>query len=285
MAKERSPTVDVLLAKPEFTSHQFRNIPVRPRRGIPHLENYCLFDPSKDFVSEKNLLRPQDDVVVDQDEELIEEIIYDDRLDFGDDENQAMGSADVLKSFGVIEDILEVSSSVTSSTSGSNDTSIGSSSSTDTSGDLMQSSVIDISSSHTNTYCSTPTKSILKKQPTLDASTLPPLIYENDLALRASSSLPQLQRNSVSSVKSRDSEPSYVVLQSHCDRSDRFERTGARPKSHTSDSGILSPVSPSRGGTGAVDLSESKQMEGQVAGPEEIKEYVQVSYDLGHTSN
>lgn len=44
-----------MLTKPEFSSSHLQNIPVRPRKGIPHLENYCLFDPSKDFVNEKEL--------------------------------------------------------------------------------------------------------------------------------------------------------------------------------------------------------------------------------------
>lgn len=45
-----------ILSKPEFTSSQFKNIPVRPRKGqVPHMENYCLFDPSVDFCNEKEL--------------------------------------------------------------------------------------------------------------------------------------------------------------------------------------------------------------------------------------
>lgn len=48
-----------ILAKPAFTSRLLQNIPVRPRKGIPHLDNYCLFDPSKDFVNEKELKRKQ----------------------------------------------------------------------------------------------------------------------------------------------------------------------------------------------------------------------------------
>lgn len=281
MAKAISPTVDVMLSKPEFTSHQFRNIPVRPRRGVPHLENYCLFDPSKDFVSEKKAKNLEDDVAVDENEDLIEEIIYDDRLDIEDEKEQAMSSADVLKLFGSIEEANEVSSSVTSSTSGSNGTSLGTSSSTDSSGDLMQSSVIDISSSaHTNTYCSTPTRSILKKPTTFDISDSPSsLIYENDISLRANSSVPQLQRDSPSSVNSRDSEPNYVILQSERECSDRFARTGARPKSKYSDmdSGFLSPVSPILHESVQQAVTESKESAEPVAGPEEIKEYVQVS--------
>lgn len=45
-----------MLSKPEFNSNVFKNIPVRPRKGqVPHMENYCLFDPSVDFCSEKEL--------------------------------------------------------------------------------------------------------------------------------------------------------------------------------------------------------------------------------------
>lgn len=53
---KKSPPCDIL-TKPEFSSSQFKNIPVRPRKGVPHLENYCLFDPSKDFVNEKEVKR------------------------------------------------------------------------------------------------------------------------------------------------------------------------------------------------------------------------------------
>lgn len=45
-----------MLSKPEFSSNQFKNIPVRPRKGqVPHMENYCLFDPSVDFCNEKEM--------------------------------------------------------------------------------------------------------------------------------------------------------------------------------------------------------------------------------------
>jgi hypothetical protein len=45
-----------MLSKPEFTSNLFKNIPVRPRKGqVPHMENYCLFDPSVDFCNEKEM--------------------------------------------------------------------------------------------------------------------------------------------------------------------------------------------------------------------------------------
>lgn len=44
------------LSRPEFSSNVFKNIPVRQRKGqVPHMENYCLFDPSVDFCNEKEL--------------------------------------------------------------------------------------------------------------------------------------------------------------------------------------------------------------------------------------
>lgn len=80
-----------MLTKPEFSSSHLQNIPVRPRKGIPHLENYCLFDPSKDFVNEKELKKkyglvsgdcmPFPIKILDKrnnDEELIKETIYED---------------------------------------------------------------------------------------------------------------------------------------------------------------------------------------------------------------
>jgi hypothetical protein len=45
---------DDILSKPEFTSALFKNLPVRPKKGaVPHMDNYCLFDPSIDFFNEK----------------------------------------------------------------------------------------------------------------------------------------------------------------------------------------------------------------------------------------
>lgn len=81
MNYEKTPSNDIL-AKPEFSSSVFKNIPVRPRKGIPHLENYCLFDPSTDFVNEKEnkKIEINDDDLLEVDEsELIEEIIYEDQ--------------------------------------------------------------------------------------------------------------------------------------------------------------------------------------------------------------
>ncbi|XP_065094489.1 protein sickie-like isoform X4 [Ochlerotatus camptorhynchus] len=50
--RQQSP--DDILTKPEFSSLLLKNLPVRQRKGaVPHLENYCLFDPSVDFFNEK----------------------------------------------------------------------------------------------------------------------------------------------------------------------------------------------------------------------------------------
>lgn len=81
-----------MLTKPEFSSSHLQNIPVRPRKGIPHLENYCLFDPSKDFLNEKELKKkfglvsgdcmPFPIKILDKrtnEEELIKEIAYEDQ--------------------------------------------------------------------------------------------------------------------------------------------------------------------------------------------------------------
>lgn len=81
MNYEISPSNDIL-AKPEFSSSVFKNIPVRPRKGIPHLENYCLFDPSTDFVNEKESKKNEmvdHDLLEVDDSDLIEEIIYEDQ--------------------------------------------------------------------------------------------------------------------------------------------------------------------------------------------------------------
>lgn len=80
-----------MLTKPEFSSSHLQNIPVRPRKGVPHLENYCLFDPSKDFVNEKELKKkyglvsgdcmPYPIKILDKrtnEDELIKETIYED---------------------------------------------------------------------------------------------------------------------------------------------------------------------------------------------------------------
>ena len=47
-----------LLSKAEYTSNVFKNIPVRQKKGtVPHMDNYCLFDPSVDFTNEKDLIK------------------------------------------------------------------------------------------------------------------------------------------------------------------------------------------------------------------------------------
>lgn len=86
MGAKKSPPCDIL-AKPEFSSNLFKNIPVRPRKGVPHLENYCLFDPSKDFVNEKEVKRLEalaaktaQNTFIIAGTEYIDEVIYEDQL-------------------------------------------------------------------------------------------------------------------------------------------------------------------------------------------------------------
>lgn len=54
-----SDNINNMLAKAEYSSNLFKNIPVRPRKypTISHMENYCLFDPSVDFCNEKELMK------------------------------------------------------------------------------------------------------------------------------------------------------------------------------------------------------------------------------------
>uniref|UniRef100_A0A182IRH3 Uncharacterized protein n=1 Tax=Anopheles atroparvus TaxID=41427 RepID=A0A182IRH3_ANOAO len=75
--KPRQPSPDDILAKPEFSSSQFKNIPVRQKKGtVPHLENYCLFDPSVDFFNEKeHKMRAIPETV-----ELADQVLYQDHL-------------------------------------------------------------------------------------------------------------------------------------------------------------------------------------------------------------
>lgn len=114
---KKSPPCDIL-AKPEFSSSLFQNIPVRPRKGVPHLENYCLFDPSKDFVNEKELKKKEKDAILNNssipfkfsvdidDEELIEEIIYEDQLVYDTLEEEAEES-DSANYFTIDPDYVE----------------------------------------------------------------------------------------------------------------------------------------------------------------------------------
>ncbi|XP_058816074.1 uncharacterized protein LOC131679378 [Topomyia yanbarensis] len=64
---------DDILTKPEFSSLLLKNLPVRQRKGaVPHLENYCLFDPSVDFFNEKeHKMRPIPESV-----ELADSVLY-----------------------------------------------------------------------------------------------------------------------------------------------------------------------------------------------------------------
>uniref|UniRef100_A0A6E8VXS5 Uncharacterized protein n=1 Tax=Anopheles coluzzii TaxID=1518534 RepID=A0A6E8VXS5_ANOCL len=74
-ACQRSP--DDILSKPEFSSSLFKNLPVRQKKGtVPHLENYCLFDPSVDFFNEKeHKMRAIPEAV-----ELADQVLYQDHL-------------------------------------------------------------------------------------------------------------------------------------------------------------------------------------------------------------
>lgn len=173
-AAEKSPTYDHL-AKPEFTSSLFKNIPVRPRKGIPHLENYCLFDPNTDFVNEKELQLQQKHIRDDEfaglqlpnseidDDELIEEIIYEDQILY-----DTLDVEDEPAPFGFITKIDEV----TESSSSSQLTSSGS--------DAMQSSVIETSSPNVDS-------SPLKCPPTLPSLAIVEIIQKCDRLFRHSS--------------------------------------------------------------------------------------------------
>lgn len=173
-AAEKSPTYDHL-AKPEFTSSLFKNIPVRPRKGIPHLENYCLFDPNTDFVNEKELqlqqkhLRDNEfgglslpDTEID-DDELIEEIIYEDQIlyDTLDVEDEPTPCGFITK----IDEVTESSSSSQLTSSGS---------------DAMQSSVIETSSPNVDS-------SPLQCPPTLPSLAIVEIIQKSDRLFRHSS--------------------------------------------------------------------------------------------------
>ncbi|XP_070506667.1 protein sickie-like isoform X5 [Chironomus tepperi] len=88
--------INSMLAKAEYPSNMFKNIPVRPRKGqISHMENYCLFDPSVDFCNEKDLMkmtkipieikpktespRHKPTLNIDVNEEKIEDVIFEDQ--------------------------------------------------------------------------------------------------------------------------------------------------------------------------------------------------------------
>jgi hypothetical protein len=50
--------VERMMSKTELVSAMLKNIPVRQRKSVvPHMENYCLFDPAVDFCNEKELRR------------------------------------------------------------------------------------------------------------------------------------------------------------------------------------------------------------------------------------
>lgn len=173
-AAEKSPTYDHL-AKPEFTSSLFKNIPVRPRKGIPHLENYCLFDPNTDFVNEKELQLQQKHIRDDEyaglplpdseidDDELIEEIIYEDQLLY-----DTLDVEDEPAPCGFITKIDEVTESSSSSQLTSSES------------DAMQSSVIETSSPNVDS-------SPLQCPPTLPSLAIVEIIQKSDRLFRHSS--------------------------------------------------------------------------------------------------
>jgi hypothetical protein len=78
--------VDIMAVQPEYNANVFKNIPVRQRKGnVPHMENYCLFDPTTDFCNEKDLTKkiPQMEIKAIQfnveNEEKIEDVTFDDQ--------------------------------------------------------------------------------------------------------------------------------------------------------------------------------------------------------------
>jgi hypothetical protein len=81
--KENEEEVDIM-AKAEYSSNVFKNIPVRQKKGnVPHMENYCLFDPSVDFCNEKELMKKKMNSVrqfqLNENEESIEDVTFEDQ--------------------------------------------------------------------------------------------------------------------------------------------------------------------------------------------------------------
>lgn len=101
--------IDSMLAKAEYSSNMFKNIPVRPRKGnVPHMENYCLFDPSVDFCNEKDLrkkaiagqklpieIKNVNGFSVDGSDEKIEDITFEDKTlyDISEHDERALALA------------------------------------------------------------------------------------------------------------------------------------------------------------------------------------------------
>lgn len=273
MATAKSPNH---LAKPEFSSSVFANIPVRPRKGIPHLENYCLFDPSTDFVNEKELKRSDE---MRPDEELIEEIIYEDQLvydilDAPGDENDT--DAVPYHYFAKIDEVNESSSSSSQLTS---------------SPDPMLSSVIETSSPNVDSTeeqaLRTEYQTTLRKPLKIDklhrhsslpipkgaaaddsslnfapssSTSLPPPQKQVDEQppLKQSVSSPQLQHPRVGrhSHKLPLAESNYVLFQPapvHSRIQYKIRRQPRPLSTHSdADSGFLSPVTPTDGNGGAA---------------------------------
>lgn len=73
-------------SKAEYSSNVFKNIPVRARKGVvPHMDNYCLFDPSVDFANEKELMKKKlmlqasKQIQMNVDDESIEDVTFEDQ--------------------------------------------------------------------------------------------------------------------------------------------------------------------------------------------------------------
>lgn len=67
-------------SKAEYSSNVFKNIPVRARKGVvPHMDNYCLFDPSVDFANEKELMKKKLLMQAAIVQESIEDVTFEDQ--------------------------------------------------------------------------------------------------------------------------------------------------------------------------------------------------------------
>lgn len=269
--KEMGVDENDILSKPEYSSNLFKNIPVRPRRGVPHMENYCLFDPSVDFINEKELKlkKSRDDlntlnIAVDEDE-LIEEIIYADQMirdPLVDDGNYFEIDPDYIEEEDEDESTIKPN---LSTSSGSQPDSSNS--------DSMQNSVIESSPNPESTDESpqtdeksklpksisgniagkskTPSPTILKKSPQIDKlfrqSSLPTsTIHQKKV------SLDLIAPKNISFKKGRKPESNYVLFNPGPVHSRiKYKVRQARPLSNYSDadSGFLSPMTPPEGPT------------------------------------
>lgn len=290
LTKNKMADVDenYILSKPEYSSNLFKNIPVRPRRGVPHMENYCLFDPSVDFINEKELKlkKSRDDlnslnILVDEDE-LIEEIIYADQMirdPLVDDGNY----------FEIDPDYIEEEDEDESTIKPNLSTSSGSPQPDSSNSDSMQNSVIESSPNPESTDESsqtdeksklpksisgniagkskTPSPTILKKSPQIDKlfrqpTTLPTLIAPKTISFK---------------TKNRKPESNYVLFNPGPVHSRiKYKVRQARPLSNYSDadSGFLSPMTPPEGPT-ELKFNPTVVVLEQC---DSIQEYIEVSF-------